>query len=59
MLNTSKTKELILDFRKQKADPPPLFINGDSVERVNTFKFLRTIISADLTWTANTTKRRY
>lgn len=31
-LNTTKTKEVILDFRKHRAD-----ISGDYVERVHTF----------------------
>lgn len=52
-LNTTKTKE-ILDFRKNRVDPSPLTINGDSVERVRTFTFLGTTISADLSWSANT-----
>ncbi len=29
VLNTKKTKELIVDFRKCKADPLPIIINGD------------------------------
>uniref|UniRef100_A0A8D3DB29 Reverse transcriptase domain-containing protein n=1 Tax=Scophthalmus maximus TaxID=52904 RepID=A0A8D3DB29_SCOMX len=52
-LNTTKTKEIILDFRNRRADPAPLYINGDCVERVRTFSFLGTTISADLSWTAN------
>lgn len=52
-LNTTKTKEIILDFRRHRADPAPLYIKGDCVERVQTFKFLGTIISADLTWSAS------
>ncbi len=54
-LNTTKTKEIILDFRRHRADPAPLYINGDCVERVQTFKFLGTIISANLKWSANST----
>lgn len=54
-MNTAKTKEIILDFRKNKADHAPLYINGVCVERVQNFRFLGTIISADLSWTANTT----
>lgn len=54
-LETTKTKEMILDFRrKQGAEPAPIYINGDCVERVHTFKFLGTLISEDLTCTANT-----
>ncbi|KAK7910081.1 hypothetical protein WMY93_014765 [Mugilogobius chulae] len=55
-LNSSKTKEVILDFRKKKeTDPPPLYIKGDLVERVSHFKFLGTYICQDLTWTTNIT----
>ena len=54
VLKTTKTKELILDFRRKKeADPPP-YINGNRVERVHSFKYLGILISDDLTWTANT-----
>ena len=28
-LNTKKTKEVIMDFRRQRAAPSPLYINGD------------------------------
>lgn len=54
-LNTTKTKEIILDFRKHRADPPPLYIDGDCVDGVQTFTFLGTTISADLSGTAYTT----
>jgi hypothetical protein len=54
-LNTAKTKEIIFDFRRHKAVPVPIYINGDCVERVHTFKFLGTIISTDLKWSENTT----
>uniref|UniRef100_A0A3P9HUL5 Reverse transcriptase domain-containing protein n=1 Tax=Oryzias latipes TaxID=8090 RepID=A0A3P9HUL5_ORYLA len=54
ILNTTKTKEIILDFRKNRADPPPLYINENCVERVHSFTPLGTNISADLTWSNNT-----
>lgn len=44
-LNTSQTKELIISFRKQKEEPAPPYIRGDSVERVANFKFLGTHLS--------------
>ncbi|KAF7658000.1 hypothetical protein LDENG_00019320, partial [Lucifuga dentata] len=52
-LNMKKTKELIIDFRKCCTDPL-LFINGDRVERVESFKFLGIHISVNLTWSVNT-----
>lgn len=53
-LNIKKTKELIIDFRRKQEQHPPLFINGEEVERVSSFKFLGTNISDDLTWSKNT-----
>ncbi len=53
-LNVSKTKELIVDFRKRPQQPyTPLMISGTPVERVGSFKYLGVNISEDLTWTAH------
>ena len=53
-LNTIKTKELIVDFRKKAGTDIPIHINGMEVERVASFKFLGVHISKDLSWTLNT-----
>ena len=39
-LNVSKTKELIGDNRKRRAEHTPIHIDGAVVERVESFKFL-------------------
>ncbi len=53
-LNVSKTKELIVDFRKRQQRPyTPLMISGTPVERVSSLKYLGVNISEDLTWTTN------
>ncbi len=53
-LNVSKTKELIVDFRKRQQWPyTPLMISGTPVERVSSFKYLGVNISEDLTWTTH------
>ncbi len=53
-LNVSKTKELIVDFRKRQQRPyTTLMISGTPVERVSSFKYLGVNISEDLTWTAH------
>ncbi len=53
-LNESKTKELIVDFRKRQQWPyTPLMISGTPVERVSSFKYLCVNISDDLTWTTH------
>ena len=54
LLKTSKTKELIVDFRNKKTDIQPLHISGECVERVTDFRFLGVHISEDLTWGTNT-----
>ena len=53
-LNASKTREMIVDLRKRKTPLAPIIINGDSIERVDCFKFLGTIISSDLGGENNT-----
>ncbi len=53
-LNMSKTKELIVDFRKRQQRPcTPFMISGTPAERVSSFKYLSVNISVDLTWTAH------
>ncbi|KAK3561235.1 hypothetical protein QTP86_030585, partial [Hemibagrus guttatus] len=55
LLNTSKTKDLIIDFRREKGRThDPIHINGMAVKRVSSYKFLGTDISEDLSWTTNT-----
>lgn len=54
-LNVSKTKEVIIDFRRNKNQILPLTINGELVEQVSSFKFLGTTISSDLSWDSNVT----
>jgi hypothetical protein len=53
-LNISKTKELIVDYRKWKAEHSPIYINRTVVERVAGFKFLSVHITRDLSWSKHT-----
>ncbi|XP_071058133.1 uncharacterized protein [Pseudochaenichthys georgianus] len=54
-LNISKTKELIVDYRKQQREEhAPIAINGTTVERISSFRFLCVHITEDLTWTHHT-----
>nr|XP_019958831.1 PREDICTED: uncharacterized protein LOC109639670 [Paralichthys olivaceus] len=55
-LHTNKTKEMFVDFRK-RAVLPTLSIDGQEVERVESFKFLGVYITADLTWSVHTSNQ--
>ncbi len=53
-LNVEKTKEIVVDFRRVHSLHAPLTINGTTVERVSSTKFLGVHITEDLSWTNNT-----
>ena len=53
-LNLSKTKELVIDFRKKKAMATPIFIKGSQVEIVPSYKYLGVHLDKDLNWKENT-----
>lgn len=48
VLNISKTKEVIVDYRNRKTYLQPICIIGEYVERVACFKFLGVHIKPDL-----------
>ncbi len=49
-LNTLKTVEMIVDFRRNPPALPPLTITDSTVAAVESFRFLRATISQDLKW---------
>ncbi len=49
-LNTLKTMEMIVDFRRNPPALPPLTIMNSTVTAVESFRFLVTTISQDLKW---------
>ena len=53
-LNVSKTKELIVDYRKRRAEQAPVNIDGAVVERVESFKFLGVHITNKRSWSKHT-----
>lgn len=56
MLNISKTKELIIDFRKKEAKAQtPVYISGAEVEQVNSFRFLGITTTKNFSWSSHIT----
>ncbi len=53
-LNIDKTKELVVDYRRQSREHTPITIDKTPVERVSSFKFLSVHITEDFTWSAHT-----
>lgn len=50
-LNTRKKKELILDFREYSADPLPLCINDDCMERIHSSAYISNVCTQSV-WEA-------
>ena len=57
-LNTSKTKELVMDFRRDRPRPRPVLLGAEEVEVVETYKYLGLWLDNKLDWTSNT-KQQY
>jgi hypothetical protein len=55
-LNMSKTKELIVDYRKRLAEQAPINIDGAVVERAESFRFLGVCITNKLSCLKHTKK---
>lgn len=52
-MNITKTEEMFIDFRKLTRAQEPAVIEGQTVECVGKYKYLRTIIDSKLTFGAN------
>ena len=53
VLNTSKTKDMTIDFRAQTPNCDPTVIKGQSVECVESYKYLGTVIDSKLSFNKN------
>jgi hypothetical protein len=53
-LNVSKTKEMIVDYKKRSTEQAPINIDRAVVERVESFKFLGVHITNELSWSKHT-----
>ena len=49
----AKTKELLIDFRKQPPEDSPITIDGEIVERVEKYKYLGIILDNKLKFDSN------
>ena len=53
-LNVKKTKEMIIDFRRNPSKISDLFIDDSKVERVDEYKYLGTVLDSKLSFNSNT-----
>ena len=47
-LTVSKAKEMCIDFRKNQRCPKPVYIKGEAVERVETYKYSGVVFDSKL-----------
>ena len=52
-LNISKTKDMCNDFRKNQTRPKAAYIKGDTVGRVETYKYFGVVLDSKLNWKEN------
>ena len=52
-LSVTRTKELVINFRRAKVNMDPIVIRGQPVEIVTNYKYLGTIIDNKLDWSPN------
>ena len=52
-LNVSKTKEMCINFRKNQRCRKPVYIKGEAVERVKTYKYFGVVFDSKLNWKEN------
>ena len=53
-LNTTQTKEMVVDFRRRRPHLQPISIEGSDVEVVRSYKYLGLQLDDKLDWTVNT-----
>ena len=53
-LNTHKTKEMVLDFRRHCPSPLPVTISGEEIEIIASYKYLGLQLDHTFDWSVNT-----
>ena len=54
-LNVSKTKEMCIDFRRNRTVNSPIVINGEPVEQIDSFKYLGVMLDENISFTKHVT----
>ena len=54
-LNVGKTKEMVIDFRRKVPVYSDVVIKGETVEKVETYRYLGIVIDNKLSWKYNLT----
>ena len=54
ILTVTKTKEMVVDFRRKRTTINPNTIMGQNVELADTYKYLGVLLDNKLDWRANT-----
>ncbi|KAJ8272962.1 hypothetical protein GJAV_G00095560 [Gymnothorax javanicus] len=54
LLNTTKTKEMVVDFRRSKPPCQPVCLRGETTEVVQNYRYLGVVLDNKLDWSANT-----
>ena len=49
-LNTTKTKEMVIDFRRKDADHESVIIHNEAIEQVGNYKYLGTVLNDKSSW---------
>ena len=53
-LNVAKTREMVVDFRRNRPPPSLVCIGGTDIDIVDSYKYLAVVLDNKLEWTTNT-----
>ena len=53
VLNVSKTKEMVVDFRRKKSPVQPIMMKGEPIEMVDDYKYLGVVLDNKLNWASH------
>ena len=53
VLNVSKTKEMVVDFRRKKSPVQFIMMKGEPIEMVDDYKYLGVVLDNKLNWASH------